>query len=148
MSQIKTHINKYGQMDRLTMDTIESLTPDNLVNTCIIIIIDNFTRSVELYLSKDNSTHVGCYSAPNQMRYKQHFTMEYSKEESALVKRAYKRVMRHLRNILFDRNLIEKWSTYLPLVQRKNNSLHLSIGVTPTQIVSENIIDFDRGILF
>ena len=77
----------------------------------------------------------------------QQFTMQYSKEESAIVERANKEVMRHLRNIIFDRNIIEKYSLYTPLVQRiMNSSVHQSIGVTPAQLLFGNAIDLDRGV--
>jgi hypothetical protein len=76
-------------------------------------------------------------------------TMTNSKEENSIVERANKEVMRHLRNILFDRNVYPNWGDYLPLVQRIMNSCkHRSIGVAPCQIVFGNTIDLNRGFLF
>ena len=166
----------YKVMERITMDVIESLQPDEEGNTCIHVIIDSFSRFIELIPSKDNTaraaakallSHVGRYGAPHQIgsdngrNYvsdmikeliiligsEQHFTMEYSKEESAIVERSNKEVLRHLRNIIFDKNVIESHSTYLPLVQRiMNSSIHESLGVSPAQILFGNSINLDKGI--
>ena len=83
MNQIKISIHNhpfttstYGPMERITIDTIEKLTPDNLGNTCIFVIIDSFTRFVEIYPSKNNTAeegaialldHIGRYGAPSQI---------------------------------------------------------------------------------
>ena len=49
-------------------------------------------------------------------------TMAYSKEENAIVERVNKEVMRHLRAILFEKGLKDKWSWIYPLVERIINS--------------------------
>jgi hypothetical protein len=59
-----------------------------------------------------------------------------------------KEVMRHLRNIVFDRQVFYSWSKYLPFVQRillamKNES----IGVAPAKIIFGSSIDLNKGIL-
>ena len=75
-------------------------------------------------------------------------TMAYSKEENAIVERANKEVMRHLRNIVFDKDIITRWSDYLPLVQRiMNSSEHKITGVTPAEIMFGNSVDLDRGVM-
>ena len=82
-------------------------------------------------------------------------TLAYSKEENAMVERANKEVMRHLRNILFETNIVNSWEDHLGAVmsimnhQRRGNFfpspvsilfgdmyatsrvLHLSPGDTP-----------------
>jgi hypothetical protein len=183
MNQLKNPIHAhpfttstYKVMERITIDTIEKLQPDEEGNTCIHVIIDSFSRFIELIPSKDNSaksaakallSHIGRYGAPSQIGSdngrsyvsdmikelilmvgsEQQFTMEYSKEESAIVERSNKEVMRHLRNIIFDKNVIEQHSAYLPLVQRIiNSSIHESLGVSPAQILFGNSINLDRGI--
>lgn len=53
----------------------------------------------------------------------QEFTTAYSKEENAIVERANKEVMRHLRAIVFDDRVYNKWSSnQLPLVMHILNS--------------------------
>ncbi len=57
--------------------------------------------------------------------------------------------MRHLRAIIFHKNMIDGWRDSLPLVQRiLNASVHSSIGVSPAQLLFGNSINLDRGILF
>jgi transposase InsO family protein len=74
-------------------------------------------------------------------------TMAYSKEENAIVERVNKEVLRHLRAILFEKGLKDKWSLIYPLVERIINSeIHSVIKVSPAQIVFGNAIDLDRGI--
>jgi hypothetical protein len=74
-------------------------------------------------------------------------TLRYSKEENAIVERANKEVLRHLRNLLFDRELKQIWSDVLPLVQRIMNAEPIEhLGVSPAQLVFGNAVDLDRGI--
>ncbi len=52
-----------------------------------------------------------------------HFATAYSKEENGLVERANQEVMRHLRAMLFDARVHDKWSyEQLPMVQRIMNT--------------------------
>ena len=37
-------------------------------------------------------------------------TMAYCKEENSIVERANKEVKRHLRNIIFDKDVLPRWS--------------------------------------
>ena len=68
-------------------------------------------------------------------------TMRASKQENGIVERSIKEIRKHLRNIIFITNLMDNWSTYLPLVQRTLNShVKEALCVSPKQI-------FYRGIL-
>jgi hypothetical protein len=61
---------------------------------------------------------------------------------------ANKETLRHLRNTIFDRSVLSKWSTYLPLVKRIfNASIHSVRGVTPAKIIYGEAIDLNRNIL-
>ena len=56
--------------------------------------------------------------------------------------------MRHLRNIIFNKNILKQWSDYLPLVQRIiNSSTHKTTGVAPAEILFGNATELDRGII-
>jgi len=164
-------------MDRLSTDSIGPLPPDEFGNTYILVVIDVFSRFVELYALPDLTAlnaakaiiqHIGRYGQPeeiftdngSQFRNEllaelanlmdvQHVTiLPHSHQENSPVERANKEVMRHLRAIIFDKRVRAKWSMYLPLVQRiMNASVVKSIGVTPASIVFGNNIDLDRGIL-
>ena len=50
------------------------------------------------------------------------FTLAYSKQKNASIERSLKEVQRHLRAILYHKNVHDDWSTYVPLVQRNLNS--------------------------
>ena len=74
-------------------------------------------------------------------------TIAYSKEENELVERANKEVLRHLRAILFNRDIKSDWRLCLPLVQRiVNATYHESIGTSPASIITP-YVDFERYIL-
>ena len=74
-------------------------------------------------------------------------SMAYSKEENAIVERSNKEVLRHLNAILFDKNIVDNWCDYLPLVQRiMNATTHSSIGVSPASLLFGNSTQLDRGI--
>jgi len=66
--------------------------------------------------------------------------MAYSKEENAIVERANKEVMKHLRAIVFHTKIRSKWNTYLPFVQRIMNShVHESTGMSPQQLLMPSL---------
>ena len=48
---------------------------------------------------------------------KHHMTIPYSKEEHGIMERANKEVNRHIRNILFDKNIIPNWSKMLCMTE-------------------------------
>jgi transposase InsO family protein len=152
---IKTHpftTASYDPMEVLNIDAIGPLKEDEFGNSHILVVVDCFTRWVELYPVPDVSArhcatallqHVGRYGVPATVRSdrgsqfvneilaelssvlgtEQEFTTAYSKEENAIVERMNKEVMRHLRAILFDKKVLSRWSMdQLPLVMRILNS--------------------------
>jgi hypothetical protein len=139
-------------MEVLNIDTIGPVSKDSADNCYILVIIDCFTRFVELYPVSDTSalpcarallSHVCRYGTPMTIRsdhgtqfvngiisqllsllqIDHELSLAYSKEQNAIVERANKEVMRHLTAIIFDRRVSEVWSSeYLPLVQRIMNA--------------------------
>jgi hypothetical protein len=76
-------------------------------------------------------------------------TMAYSKEENAIVERANKEVMRHLRAFIYDRRLKQEWYKYLPFVQRIiNTTIHSSTNVSPAGLLYGNAFKFERGMYY
>jgi hypothetical protein len=183
ISAIKTPINTlpftnaaYKPMFLVGMDTIGPLTKESDDLEYILVIIDQFTRYVELFPIKDTSAeavvqplieHVGRYGIPfyiqsdrgtqfvndvirelTRIMGTQHqTTLAYSKEENAIVERANKEVMRHLRAFIFDIGVHEGWSKKLPLVSRiMNSSVHSATGVSAASLLYGNSIDLDRGL--
>jgi hypothetical protein len=75
------------------------------------------------------------------MCYAEHkLTIAYSKEENAIVERANQEVIRHLRALLFDKRVYNKWSfEELSLVQRIMNTVEkTATGVTPAELILNN----------
>ena len=149
-------------MQRIAMNYIERLIPDNMGNTAICVIIDCFSRFIELYPVKDISSiasakslldHTGRYGAPEQISHdgSSSFVNEiineliqligslskiitaHSKKENPIVKRAKKTIMRRLRNIIIDKQVLEQWSIVLRLVQRIMNSQYMHQQATLLQ---------------
>jgi hypothetical protein len=163
-------------MYHIAMDTVGPLTTELNGLQYILVIIDQFTRYVELYPIRDTSAlevvhplldFVGRYGVPFYIQSDQgsqfvneliselvklmgitHLpTLAYSKEENAIVERANKEVMRHLRALVFDMGCHTGWATKLPLVSRiMNSSVHSSTGVSPASLLFGDSINLDRGI--
>ena len=142
---------RYEPMECLNVDAIGPLQADEDGNQYTLVVIDCFTRFVELFATKstDAKTAAHCIfsmtgrtGTPSQilsdngtqfrnevlrelsnlLGIEQWHTLAYSKEENGIVERANKEVMRHLRAVIFDRNIRNKWSRCLPLVQRILNA--------------------------
>jgi len=63
-------------------------------------------------------------------------TLAYSKEENAIVERANKEVLRHLRAFMLEPVISNKWPDYLPMIQRIiNTTTHGTLKFTPAQII-------------
>jgi hypothetical protein len=72
-----------------------------------------------------------------------------SKEENGLVERANQEAVWHLRAMLFDARLHDKWSyEQLPMVQRIMNTVEkTSTGVSPAELILNNSIQLSNRIL-
>ena len=164
-------------MVRVNIDTIGPFQEDKEGNKHIMVFIDVFSRFIELIAVRNLSAltaakelikFFGRYGTPTEVltdngsQYQNELAnhiydrmmvthiliMPYSHEENGIVERGIKEVNRHLRAIVFDRKIKEKWSMALPLVQRVMNTMtHTSTGVAPSQIIYGNAIDLDRRIL-
>jgi hypothetical protein len=169
--------SSYRAMQRIAIDYIERLIPDQTGKTSIMVIIDCFSRYVELYPVQDVNAvssaealldWITRYGAPAEIVHdggtsfvneiikeliklsgsKSKISTAYSKEENPIVERANKEVMRHLRNIIFDENVIGTWARSVPVVRRiMNSSVHAATGFTPASLIFGNSIDIDRGFL-
>jgi len=163
-------------MRKINVDSMGPFEADAQGHTYIIVVIDCFSRYVGLYPATDCTAvaageallrHVSLFGAPLQIlsdrgsQYvnelistlcvligsKKMETVAYSKEENGIVERANKEVLRHLRTILYNRDLWKEWRLCIPLVQRiMNSTYHESIGTSPASIITP-YVDLDRGIL-
>jgi len=164
-------------MQCLNIDTIGPLPKSKFGYEDILVIIDTFTRWVEIYPTTNTTAieatkcliqHFGRYGIPSVLRsdrgsqfvneiiesllrvlrIENKLSIAYSKEENAIVERANQEVMRHLRAFIMDVNILSEWEDYLPLVQRIINSkIHASTGVAPAHLLFGSQFDLDRVIL-
>ena len=163
-------------MTRIGMDTIGPLSPSE--GFChIIVIIDHFSRYIELFPSKDVSAksaanalhrHICRFGVPMELITDQGTqfvndtlteylnvagvlkieTIPYSKEENSIVERENKEVNRHLRNVIFDTRVIENWIDCIPIIESLfNSTVKAPIGVSPNLIIMGKIKLPEEGIL-
>ena len=168
----------YEPMEVIEMDSIGPLPADEDGNKYILVVICCFTRWVSLYPLKDLTAkscaecllqHVGTFGTPyrivtdNGTQFKnelveellkllgvEHLTiLAYSHEENAIVERANREIMRHLRGLIFTHNEVSKWSKhYVPLVQRIMNTSRVdSHKAIPAELLFGQAVNLDRGIL-
>jgi hypothetical protein len=79
---------------------------------------------------------------------KLHFVTPYQHQSNGIVERVNYEVMRHLRSIVYDRDVKKTWSMFIPLVQRVlNTTVHSATHYTPSQLLFASMVDPDRGVL-
>ena len=163
-------------MSTVNIDSIGPLPVDEDGNQHVLTVIDTCTRHVELYAIHDVTAegarralvdYIGRYGCPTRIQSDngpqfvndviadvvriigtEHVkTLAYSKEENAIVERANKEVLRHLRALVFAVGTNTDWSLRLPLVARiMNSTVNETTGVTPASLLFGNTINLDRGI--
>ena len=147
MSRLKVHIKthpftcaSYNPFEVIHFDHIGPLRPDAQGNMFILVLIDAFSRWVELLESASCIfQHMGRFGTPEVVHTdrgtvfhnelvselirmtgtEQLLSTAYSREENEIVERANQEVLRHLNAILFDTRVHDKWSfKQLSMVQR------------------------------
>ena len=134
-------------------ESLEGSDQDASLNMFILVLIDAFSRWVELFPNKTTTAlesatcifqHMGRFGTPEVVHTdrgtafhnelvsellrmsgtEQSLTTAYSSEENGIVERANQEVLRHLNAILFDSRVHNKWSfEQLPMVQRIMNTV-------------------------
>ena len=155
-------VASYNPFESLHIDHIGPLPSDNKGNTHILVMIDAFSRWVELFPTKTTGAseaagctfqHFGRFGTPyvlhtdqdpafrNELfselsrlsKVKHSFATAYSKEENGLVKRATQELMHHLCAMLFDTRVHDKcYHEQSSMVQRIMNTAFTEI--TPPQL--------------
>lgn len=166
----------YEPFARISMDTIGPLPESEEGYKFILVIIDCFTRIVELYpcestegqeaanhlldfisrygtpeqvLSDRGSQFVNkVISAALQMIGTEHvLSNANSKQETAIVERANKEVLRFLIPMIYDSKVITDWAKYLPIVRRiMVTHPHESIGVAPITLLYGCGLNLEKGV--
>ena len=128
----------YSPMERLAIDSIGPLPKSDEGYTHILTVVDCFTRWIELYPIKDVTAdlaikallkHFGTFGQPSQIIHdngsqfaNEKFTqlmllagieqipiLPYSSEENGIVERMHQEILKHLRGIIYDKNVIDNW---------------------------------------
>ena len=170
-------LSSYTAMERLNIDTIGPLPEDNRGNKYILVILDGFTRFVRLTPTIDATANSAAtallsfvceYGFPRQIitdggpqfdndtistlmeltKCDKITSAPYSHEENGLVERANREVGRHLRNIVYDKRVLDTWSLYVHSVQRIMNSVpHRSTRYAPVQLMFGSRVDLQKGLI-
>lgn len=166
----------YSPWDKVNIDAMGPFPETAEGYQHILVVIDCFTRFVELFPIKTTSAAeakrailalIGRYGIPNSITtdggsqfknrtiqelidslgIEHNITMSYSKEENAMVERANKEVLRHLAAMVYETRINDEWIEFLPLIQRIINSTpHQNTGVAPAQLLFGNAVQLDRGV--
>ena len=153
---IKTHpftCASYNPFEVIHLDHIGPLKVDDKGHQYILVLIDAFSRWVELFPTTSVSAyetasclfqHFGRFGTPSAIHTDRgtafhnalveeltrlagtdhSLSTAYSKEENGIVERANQEVLRHLTAILFDTRVSNAWSyEQLPMVQRIMNTV-------------------------
>ena len=167
----------WGVMENLAIDVIMGLPESSSGNSNILVIIDTFSRYVELYpmgsltaisAAKALKQWMCRYGTPqniltdnaSQFQAEYAATLKvlgivnekihpYSHEENAIIERANREIVRHLRNILFETKILKEWEEHIPDVMRiKNATKVVSTGVAPAELVFGSAYRLEAGILY
>jgi len=163
-----------GPFMRINIDRIGPLPESAAGHTSILVIIDCFSRFVTLFPVKDGSAansktnllwHFGQWGVPEEVihdggpEFANHeiqelltlcgivntTTLAYSKEENSMVERANKEVMRHLRNILFETNIVDNWEDHLGSVMSiMNHQRRGTLFPSPVSILFGDVYATNR----
>jgi hypothetical protein len=169
-------ISSSAPMVKVSIDTLGPFPADKDGSIYIIVIVDCFSRYVELYPASDCTAeaaaraiveHFGTFGAPkiilsdNGSQYANQVigqlasltdvdlkkTIAYSHEENGITERANKEILRHIR-ALFDEHNDVSWSLLLPLVKRiMNATVHSATGFAPAAVITPGL-DLNQGLIF
>ena len=75
-------------------------------------------------------------------------SLPYRPQANGIVERANQEIMRHLRAVVFNRRVVNRWSLYLPMVELiVNSAFHSALGTAPFRILFGDSISPQRGLL-
>ncbi len=176
VSAIRFTTAAYEPFARISLDTIGPLPESDEGYKFILVIIDCFTRIVELYPCRSTEADeaaqyliefISRYGTPEQLisdRGSQFvnavvaaaltqlgaehiLSLANSKQELAIVERANKEVMRFVIPLVYESKDLGKWPRYLPLVRRiLVTHPHDSTKVAPATLLYGSMVQLERGI--
>lgn len=152
-------------MEHVAVDTIGPLTEDQDGHRYILVIIDEYSKYCELYATKTVQAqeyvrclvnHVATFGMMKRVRsdggtqftarvceqlaaglgYEHHVILPYHPQANGIVERRNGEVMKHLRAIVLEMRVKDKWSQWLPIAQRiLNTAFDRSIGTYPYRLI-------------
>lgn len=161
----------------LMWDTLGPLPTDESGHAYVLVVLDRFTRFIELIPTPTVSAKVaasallqvcgryGIFSTIHSdrgrqfdsalvrnlcamLRVNQTFGPPYRPQAQGTVERSNRETMRHLRAMMVTLSSGNKWVESLPLVQRIYNSLpNRSTGIAPARLLYGDAINLDRQLL-
>jgi transposase InsO family protein len=163
--------------DSIAIDTMGPFPASADDMKYVIVLIDEFSRFVELVPARDVSARsaanailqvFGRFGAPRQIKsdngtqftaqviqellallnVSHNYSLPYRPQSNAMVERANREILKHLRHLVYDLRDSSNWPLFLPLVQRIVNATpHALTNICPAQVVYGNRISIDRGLL-
>ena len=169
--------SNYGLMEYLAIDGLKMSTPCTEGFQWVIVIIDTFSRFVQVYPGRDCSaqTAVECllqwistFGPPSHIRIdnssqfsgeyaelirllsiQQHYIAAYSHQENSRVEVGNREILRHLRALLLESRAKERWHITMYIAIRILNSRTIkATGVAPQDLVFAGRLELNRGVLF
>jgi hypothetical protein len=164
----KYHIHGNYPMENLSVDSVGPLPDDENGNKFILVIIDNFSKYVTLYATKSTTAvsycqalvhHMGIFGICSKIRsdggsqftadicrtlatlfgFTHHVILAYHPQANGIVERKNAEVMKHLRALILIRQDKDRWSQYLPIVQRiLNSTLDTESKICPSELIFGN----------
>jgi cleavage and polyadenylation specificity factor subunit 1 len=167
------HLYSTEPLKNVSVDTAGPFPEDEHGNQHIILIVDDFSKFVGLYPSRSTTSEeyaqaliqwVAIFGVPYQVRSDgatqfnsklstdlksllnyQHLTVvAYHPQANGLAERRMAEVKKHLLALVYEKRIKERWSRYLPLVQRiLNYTVDGSIGTQPARVILGDLADTD-----
>jgi hypothetical protein len=161
----KYHIHGESPMTDLSVDSIGPLPEDENHNKFILVIIDNFSKFVQLYATTSTTAqsyiqailqHMSIFGVMSSIRsdggtqftanicnrladtlgFTHHIILAYHPQANGIVERKNAEIMKHLRALILVKQDRDKWSMYLPLIQRiLNSTLDIQTGICPAELI-------------
>ena len=164
----KYHLHGQYPMKDLSVDTIGPLPTDEYGNKYILVIIDNFSKFTELYATRDTTAisyihaciqHISLFGIMSSIRsdggtqftanickqlsdlfkFTHHIILAYHPQANGIVERKNAEVIKHLKSLVLVKHDKDKWSMYLPLVQRiLNSTIDNTTNICPAELIFGN----------
>ena len=170
-------IEVFEPFEEVSVDYIVNLPEDGQGCKCILAVVDNFTKYVELFPVKEmdavstaqcllsvfsrygaikrirsdrGAQFIGevCSSLFKAIGCQQILTVGFRPQANGIVERVNGEIKRHLQTLVNATQSHSRWSAVLPLVQRVlNSTVHSSTGYAPSKMLFGGAVSLNREII-